>query len=64
MGVAPSNRQRHHRKPPRRNRPLQPPANRHRPFPFVAFVDGQPQTPKRLGDTALFAVLVHEQEHP
>jgi hypothetical protein len=68
MGVAPSNRQPHPLHPPRRDRPLQPPANRHRPLPLVAFVTRKPQTPKRLGNTAppaTFApVLAHKQQHP
>jgi hypothetical protein len=50
--LLPSNRQRHHRQPPRRDRPLEPPANRHRPLPLVALVADKPQTPDRLGDPA------------
>jgi hypothetical protein len=68
MGVAPSYRQPHPLHPPRRYRPLQPPADRHRPLPLVAHVARKPQTPKRLGDTTgtapLAPVLTHKQQHP
>ena len=57
MGVAPSNRQPHPLHPPRRDRQLQPPADRHRPLPLVAHIPGKPQTAKRLGDTARPAPL-------
>jgi hypothetical protein len=63
-----SNRQPHPLHPPRRYRPLQPPANRHRPLPLVAFVAGKPQTPKRLGRASgaatLAPVLPHKEQHP
>jgi hypothetical protein len=54
------------RQPGRRDRPLQPPADRHRPFSLVAHVPRKPQTPKRLGDTpgaaTLAPVLAHTLE--
>ena len=62
------NRQRHPRQPRRRDRPLQPPADRHRPLPLMALVAGEAKTPKRLGDTPgaapLAAVLAHKEQHP
>jgi hypothetical protein len=68
MGVALSNRQPHPLHPPRRYRPLQPPANRHRPLPLMAHVADKPQTPKRLrgtpGAAPLAPVLAHEPQHP
>jgi hypothetical protein len=63
-----SNGQRHPWHPRRRNRPLQPPANRHRPLPLVAHIPGKPQAPKRLSETpgapAFPPVLPHKQQHP
>ncbi len=58
----PSNRQRQRwrgtaRQVGRRDLPLQPPANRHRPLALMAFVPRKPETHERLGEPALPALL-------
>ena len=60
----PSNRQRQLRHKRRRNRPLQPPANRHRPLALVAHIIRKPQAKKRQRHPAALVFLPHKQHHP